>query len=75
VTGGPYYHDGSAIPAGAAMYAYVDSINYATSYGNIQESNEANNVWGPVLATAQVGGQTSAGPTPAPAAGRRLPER
>ena len=51
--GGPYYSQGSSsFPAGAQVYAYVDSINYATTYGNVQESNEANNVFGPVVSTA-----------------------
>ncbi len=51
--GGPYYTGGSStFPAGAQVYAYVDCINYATSYGNVQESNEANNVFGPVVSTA-----------------------
>jgi hypothetical protein len=51
--GGPYYVAGSSsFPAGAQVYAYVDSINYATSYGNVHESNEANNVFGPVVSTA-----------------------
>lgn len=50
--GGPYYSGGSqTFPAGASVYVYVDSINYATSYGNVRESNEANNVWGPVVST------------------------
>ncbi len=51
--GGKYYFDGSnAFPAGLPVYAYVDSVNYATSYGNVKESNEANNVLGPVTSTA-----------------------
>jgi hypothetical protein len=52
-SGGPYYDDGShAFPAGARVYAYVDSVNYDTTYGNVRESNEANNVFGPVVSTA-----------------------
>jgi len=51
--GGPYYYEGSsAFPAGAQVYAYVDSVNSATTYGNVRESDEANNVWGPVVSTA-----------------------
>jgi hypothetical protein len=51
--GGPYYAAGSStFPAGAKVYAYVDSINYDTSYGNVQESNEGNNVFGPIISTA-----------------------
>lgn len=51
--GGPYYTDGSGTyPAGADVYAYVDSVNDATTYGNIKESDETNNVLGPVVSTA-----------------------
>jgi hypothetical protein len=54
--GGPYYTAGSAsFPAGAQVYGYVDSINYATTTGNVRESNEDNNVVGPVLSTAGSG--------------------
>ena len=58
--GGPYYAGGSSsFPVGAPVYAYVDSINYATGYGNVLESNEANNVFGPVVSTAGLGAVTS----------------
>lgn len=40
----PQYSSRS-FPTGAAVYGYVDSVNYATSYGNVAESNEANNLW------------------------------
>jgi hypothetical protein len=51
-TGGAYYYSGSSsFPVGANVYAYVDSINYATTSGNVQESNEGNNVFGPVVST------------------------
>ena len=57
VTGGAYYDDGSSsFPVGADVYAYVDSVNYATTYGNILESNEDNNVLGPVVSVAGSGG-------------------
>jgi hypothetical protein len=56
VTGGTYYAGGSStFPAGADVYAYVDSVNHATTTGNIQESNEGNNVFGPVISTAGSG--------------------
>jgi hypothetical protein len=42
-------------PAGAAVYALVDSVNYSTTYGNVLESNEDNNLFGPVVSTAAVG--------------------
>jgi hypothetical protein len=34
----------------------VDSINYATTTGNIQENNEDNNVYGPVVSITGSGG-------------------
>jgi len=72
VTGGAYYVDGSgAFPAGANVYAYVDSINYATATGNILETNEGNNVLGPVISTAG-SGKVASGSLSAPAG---LPER
>jgi hypothetical protein len=55
-TGGAYsYNRSSSFPAGANVYAYVDSINYATTTGNVQESNEGNNVFGPAVSTAGAG--------------------
>jgi len=49
LTVGDQYYDAdessSSFPDGAAVYGYVDSINYATTYGNVWESNEANNLW------------------------------
>jgi uncharacterized repeat protein (TIGR01451 family) len=48
---GPYYYSGSPannipspIPAGATIYAQVDAINYATTYGNVLELDETNNI-------------------------------
>lgn len=71
--GGPYYASGSSsFPAGAQVYAYVDSINYATTTGNVPESNEANNVFGPVVSTA--GGSLPAG-VEVESAPESLPER
>ena len=59
-------------PAGATMYAYADSINHTTVYGNIWESNEANNVAGPVVSTAVGEGVvvSTAGSVPAGLPGR-----
>jgi hypothetical protein len=59
-TGGPYYFgppDSSAppLPVGANVYALVDSVDYSTTYGAVQESNEGNNLYGPVVSTASVG--------------------
>jgi len=55
---------GSTFPAGMNVYAYVDSINHATTYGNIRESNEANNVFGPVISTAGSGTIPTSDPFP-----------
>ncbi len=46
--GGAYFdpsQSSNSFPDGAKVYGYVDSINYATSYGNVWESNENNNLW------------------------------
>ena len=54
-TGGDYYYSdlsSSSFIAGVTVYAYVDSINYATTYGNVQETNENNNLSQPVISTA-----------------------
>jgi hypothetical protein len=55
-TGGAYYRADKSSPAplpvGANVYALVDSINYDTTYGAVQESNEGNNLTGPVTSTA-----------------------
>ena len=60
-TGGDYYFgppDSSAsFPAGATVYAYVDSVNYNTSYGNVKEGNEGNNLSQPVISTAGIEGE------------------
>jgi PKD repeat protein len=55
-SGGPYYFASKSsslpFPVGAQVYVLVDSINYSTNYGNIRESNESNNLLGPVVSTA-----------------------
>jgi len=51
-TGGDYYYpqySSGSFPADVNVYGYVDSINFATRYGNVWESNEGNNVFGPAL--------------------------
>ena len=54
--GGAYFaKSSSTFPSGSSVYAYLDSINYATTYGNVRESNETNNVFGPILSTAGAG--------------------
>ena len=60
-TGGDYYFPEYSstppLPVGANVYAFVDSINYSTTYGAVQESNEGNNLFGPETSTASVGGE------------------
>jgi hypothetical protein len=58
------------------VYVLVDSISYDTEYGAVWESNEANNVFGPVVSTASGAGQgaSSAGHV-RPATWGGLPER
>jgi uncharacterized repeat protein (TIGR01451 family) len=57
ISGGAYYFgppDSSAapFPSGVPVYVFVDSVNYNTNYGNVQESDEGNNLSGPVVSTA-----------------------
>ncbi len=77
VSGGPYYfaaYSSPSFPGGAQVYGLVDSINHATNYGNVAESNETNNLFGPVTSpTALTGVATSAG-SPLPGA-ENLPAR
>jgi hypothetical protein len=47
----PEYSSTSPLPVGAAVYALADSINYNTTYGAVRESNEENNLFGPVKST------------------------
>ncbi len=76
-SGGAYYFgppDSSAgFPVGAQVYAYVDSVNYNTNYGNVQEGNEGNNLFGPTVSTA---GNGAAVVSPAESISRAgLPQR
>ncbi|MCB0167376.1 MAG: DUF11 domain-containing protein, partial [Anaerolineae bacterium] len=76
--GDAYYFgppDSSAsFPVGATVYVYVDSVNHNTSYGNVKEGNESNNLSTPVISTA--GDSAAAAPNiAAPASRAGLPER
>ncbi|MDH4135408.1 MAG: hypothetical protein OEW09_01640, partial [Anaerolineae bacterium] len=55
----PYYVPGYSsippLPVGVPVYALVDSVDYSTTYGAVQESDEGNNDFGPVTSTASVG--------------------
>jgi hypothetical protein len=57
--GGPYYStkysSALPLPASATVYGLADSINYATTFGNVLESDETNNLFGPVTSTSAVG--------------------
>ncbi|TEU10264.1 MAG: hypothetical protein E3J21_26865 [Anaerolineales bacterium] len=53
----PEYSSTPPLPVGANVYALVDSINHDTTYGVVQESNEDNNLFGPVTSTAGVAGE------------------
>jgi len=81
-TSGGYYwptksHIVWPLAAGTAVYAQVDSANAATAYGAVQESDESNNVGGPVAATAAGAGRNPAEGPGGPKAGSEtaLPER
>jgi hypothetical protein len=76
-SGGAYYFlnlSSPFFPAGAQVYAYVDSINYSTSYGNVQESDEGNNVFGPVVSTTGDQGPATGAAVGIPSL-EELPER
>jgi hypothetical protein len=51
----PNYSSQPPLPVGASVYALVDSINHSTTYGAVSESNEDNNLYGPVISTAGEG--------------------
>ncbi len=55
----PQYSSAPPLPVGANVYGLVDSVNFSTTYGAVQESNEANNRFGPVLSTAASGPLTA----------------
>jgi hypothetical protein len=63
----PVYSSTPPLPVGADVYVLVDSINYRTTYGAVQESDESNNLHGPVTSTAvtgQVASSAGQGPSP-----------
>ncbi len=43
-------------PGGAEVYALVDSINYSSSAGAVQEADESNNLFGPVISASGAAG-------------------
>jgi hypothetical protein len=72
--GSAYAYNGNPpYPVGGAVYAFVDSVNFDTDYGAVLESNEGNNLGGPVIATAVKAADTA--PLPAADASATLPQR
>jgi hypothetical protein len=79
-TGDIYYSPKHSSPAPwpveANVFALVDSINYETTYGAVLESNEDNNLFGPVTPTANVSGSAvQSGSQSQPATREGLPTR
>jgi uncharacterized repeat protein (TIGR01451 family) len=64
------------VPPGTPVYAQVDSINFDTSYGNVLESDESNNILGPESSVAGAAGQgVSTGSRGSNGARQKLPVR
>ncbi|MEM7030389.1 MAG: putative Ig domain-containing protein [Chloroflexota bacterium] len=42
-------YSSSSFPIEVATFGYVDSVNLDTTYGGVLESNEANNLFGPII--------------------------
>jgi hypothetical protein len=61
------------LPIGANVFALADSVNFGTSFGAVQESNEGNNLAGPVISTA-AGGTSSTDQAGSPSL-KGLPDR
>lgn len=71
----PEYSSQPPLPVGANVYALVDSVNYATTYGAVWESDEGNNLFGPVTSTAATGQVAPVGQQGLPASREGLPPR
>lgn len=61
---GPPESSAPPLPVGAEVWGYVDSVNFATTYGAVQEINEANNTASTVSTAAD--GSPSAGQSSSP---------
>lgn len=69
----PQFSSAPPLPVGANVFGLVDSVDFSTTFGAVRESNEANNLFGPVLSTAASGSATAAqSGTPLPGG---LPDR
>ena len=56
-----YFPESSSLPplpVGADVYALVDSVNFDTGYGAVQEDDEDNNLFGPITSTPGAAGDT-----------------
>jgi hypothetical protein len=76
----PYYFpppDSSAppLPVGADVCALVDSVDHSTTYGAVRESDEGNNLGGPVTSTAATGDAAPVFRQSQPASREGLPAR
>lgn len=56
-------YSSSTFPTGATVYGYVDSVDYENTYGVVRESNEANNLFGPVISEASIAAPSNSGRT------------
>ncbi len=70
-----FFNSSNSFLSGVSVYVFVDSINYNTAYGNVQESNEGNNLHGPVNSTVAASGSPSVVDTKSPSSIEGLPER
>ena len=69
------YSSHPPLPVSAAVYAYVDSVDWATTWGAVRESNEDDNTAGPVTSVAaDAGGESFPQPAGEVATGN-LPPR
>jgi hypothetical protein len=48
----PQFSSSPPLPVGANVFALADSVDFSTTYGSVQESDEGNNLAGPVISTA-----------------------
>ncbi len=76
VVGGTYYRtdkSSSTFISEAKVYGYVDSVNYATTYGAVLELDESNNLSGPV--TSMAGAAVPVTVNSSPGSSGNLPQR
>ena len=77
-TTGAYFDAGQSSPppwpAGVPVWAYVDSVDFTTTWGAVRESGEGNNVFGPITSGSATGQTVLGGRSPS-AARVGLPSR